>query len=278
MINLFYITNNILEAQIVDRLNIDWIFIDLETVGKKERQIGRNTVMSDHSISDVQKIKKVVNNTKILVRCNPIGTHSKKEIEEINKTFGIDTVMLPFFKTVKEVKMFIKYLDTSKIEPTLLIETTKAIDNLNDILKIYPFKYVHIGLNDIHIERETSFMFEPYVDGLLERTVNILKDNNVNFGIGGIGKIGSDLLPTPECIINEHTRLNSSGVILSRSFKGDFSEESKDFFETKLTDAVIKFRESEKYSKTLDENQLLENYDLLKNDISKVVNNINEKK
>lgn len=278
MINLFYITNNILEAQIVDKLDIDWIFIDLETVGKKERQIGRNTVMSDHSISDVQKIRKVVNNTKILVRCNPIGTHSQKEIEEINKTSGIDIVMLPFFKTVKEVKMFIEYLDTSKVEPTLLIETTSALDNLNEILKIYPFKYVHIGLNDIHIERKTSFMFEPYVDGLLERTVNILNDNNVNFGIGGIGKIGSDLLPTPECIINEHTRLNSSGVILSRSFKGDFSEESKEFFETELTDAVIKFRESEKYSKTLDENMLLENYDLLKNDINKVVKNINEKK
>ena len=278
MINLFYITNNILEAQIVDKLDIDWIFIDLETVGKKERQIGRNTVMSDHSISDVQKIKKVVNNTKILVRCNPIGTHSQKEIEEISNTFGVDMVMLPFFKTVNEVELFIELLDTSKVEPTLLIETTSAIDNLNDILKIYPFKYVHIGLNDINIERNTSFMFEPYVDGLLERTVNILNDNNINFGIGGIGKIGSDLLPTPESIINEHTRLNSSGVILSRSFKGNFSEESKEFFETELTEAVIKFRESEKYSKTLDENQLLENYDLLKNDINKVVKNINEKK
>ena len=85
MINLFYLSNNISELQIVDKLDIDWIFIDLETVGKKERQIGRNTVLSDHSISDVQKIRKVVNNTKILVRCNPIGTHSQKEIEEIKE-------------------------------------------------------------------------------------------------------------------------------------------------------------------------------------------------
>ena len=36
MINLFYITNNIIEAQIVDGLDINWIFIDLETIGKKE--------------------------------------------------------------------------------------------------------------------------------------------------------------------------------------------------------------------------------------------------
>ena len=156
--DLFYITNNIIEAKIVDKLDIDWIFIDLETVGKKKRQIGLNTVMSDHSISDVKKIKNVVSNTKILVRCNPIGTHSQKEIEDINKTTGIDRVMLPYFKTVREVEIFIEFLNTSKIEPSLLIETTSAIDNLNDILKIYQFKYVHIGLNDIHIERKTNFI------------------------------------------------------------------------------------------------------------------------
>lgn len=278
MINLFYITNNIIEAQIVDKLDIDWIFIDIEKIGKKERQVGRNTVLSDHSIDDVQKIRGVINNSKILVRCNPIGTHSKKEIEEINNTSGIDMVMLPFFKTVKEVQIFIDLLDTSKVEPALLIETTSAIYNLNDILNIYPFKYVHIGLNDIHIERKTGFMFEPFIDGLLSKIVNKLNDNNVKFGIGGIGKIGSNLLPTAECIINEHTRLNSSGVILSRTFKGEFSEESKQIFENELTDAVLKLREFEKYSRTLDDNQLLENYDLLKNDIIKVLTNIDENK
>ena len=174
--------------------------------------------------------------------------------------------------------MFIQLLDTSKAEPALLIETTSALNNLDDILKLHPFKYVHIGLNDIHIERNTSFMFEPYIDGLLEKAVSVLKKNYVKFGIGGIGKIGSDLLPTPECIINEHTRLKSSGVILSRSFKGDFSEESKELFETELTQSVNKFRNHEKFSKTLDENQLLESYYLMKNDINKVVKNINENK
>ena len=32
MINLFYITNNVVEAQLVDYLDIDWIFIDLESI------------------------------------------------------------------------------------------------------------------------------------------------------------------------------------------------------------------------------------------------------
>ena len=47
MIDLFYITNNVIEAQIVDGLDIDWIFIDLEKKGKKERQVGRDTVLSN---------------------------------------------------------------------------------------------------------------------------------------------------------------------------------------------------------------------------------------
>lgn len=277
MINLFYITNNLSEAQIVDKLDIDWIFIDLETVGKKERQIGRNTVLSNHSINDVSRIRREINNTKILLRCNPIGPHSRKEIKTINNTIGIDMVMLPFFKTVEEVKTFIELLDTSKVEPALLIETIGAVDNLDKILRVYPFKYVHIGLNDIHIERNTIFMFEPFIDGFLERIINILKNNRVTYGIGGIGKIGSSLLPAPEHILIEHTRLNSTGVILSRSFKGPFYEESKEFFENELAKAISEFRECEQYAQTLTQDQLLSNYKLIKKDITKIINRANDK-
>ncbi|MDA8958849.1 hypothetical protein N9F11_00360 [Akkermansiaceae bacterium] len=278
MIELFYITNDCLEAKIVDKLDINWLFLDLEIVGKKERQIGRSTVLSDHSIDDVRKLRKIIRNTGILVRCNPIGVHSEKEFEEINNTPGIDMVMLPFFHTVEEVRMFIQFLDTSRIKPALLIETVGAVENLREILALYPFEYVHIGLNDIHIERKTSFMFEPYVDGFLAGIVAILAISDQKFGVGGIGKIGSDLLPTPECVINEHTRLGSSGVIISRSFKGNFSKDSKDSFEKELKKSVEKFRNQEKISKELDYNQLLVSYDQMKADTNKVVENINENK
>ena len=121
-------------------------------------------------------------------------------------------------------------------------------------------------------------MFEPFIDGLLKKTVSVLKNNNIKFGIGGIGKIGSDLLPTPECLIKEHIRLKSSGVILSRSFKGNFNVVSKELFEAELKQSVTKFRNYEKYSKTLGQNQLDENYYLMKKDINRVVKNINENK
>lgn len=276
MINLFYITNNIIEAQIVDGLDINWIFIDLETIGKKERQIGRNTVLSNHTINDIHKIRSKINNTKILVRCNPIGEWSKDEFHEINSIgLEIDMVMLPYFKTIHEVKIFIDLLDTSKIEPALLVETLDSVTNLEQIIKIFPFKYIHIGLNDLHIERETTSMFEPYIDGLMDKITLILQNNNQNFGIGGIGKIGAKMSPTPECVLNEHLRLNSSGVILSRSFKGNFNEKTQDLFKKELTQSVKNFRSYEKTANSLNTKQLLDSYELMKNDIKNIIKNEN---
>lgn len=274
MINLFYITNNVIEAQIVDDLDIDWIFIDLESIGKKDRQNGRDTVLSNHNIDDIQKIKSMVNNTKILVRCNPIGKWSKEEFDEINlRGSDIDMVMLPYCKTIDEVKTFIELLDTSKMEAALLIETMDAICNLEKIIKIFPFKYMHIGLNDLHIERGTVFMFEPFIDGLITKITSIFKENNQNFGIGGIGKIGTNLSPSPECVLNEHLRLNSNGVILSRSFKGNFNEKKKVLFRKRLSKSVEDLRNYEKLAKTLDNKQLLESYKLMKTDIEKTIKN-----
>lgn len=266
---LIYITNNVSEAKIVDRLDIDWIFIDLEVIGKKGRQIGRNTVLSNHSIADISKIRKNINNTNILVRCNPIGEWSRKEFDDINaKASEIDMVMLPYFKNIKEVEIFTELLDTSNIEAALLIETLGAINCLEQILQLYPFKYLHIGLNDLHIERNTVSMFEPYIDGLICNIVSIISKQDQTFGIGGIGKIGADLPPpSPECLINEHLRLNSNGVILSRSFKGNFRENSKDLFEKELYKSVSELRNYEQEALKLNSNQLLVSFERMKLDI-----------
>ena len=59
-----------------------------------------------------------------------------------------------------------------------------------------------------------------------------------------------------------------------RSFKGNFNVVSKELFEAELKQSVTKFRNYEKYSKTLGQNQLDENYYLMKKDINRVVKNI----
>ena len=54
-----FITNNIEVAKIAQKYGVDRIWIDLEVLGKEERQKGMNTVKSNHTIEDIKKIRPI---------------------------------------------------------------------------------------------------------------------------------------------------------------------------------------------------------------------------
>jgi hypothetical protein len=214
-LKLMYITNNPNIAQIAEKSGVDWIFVDLEVNGKKERQGHLDTVISCHHIDDVKKIKEVLSTSLLLVRVNPIYKESKKEINKVIDN-GADIIMLPFFHDEKEVKIFIKYVD-QRAQICLLLETPEAVKNLDKILNIEGIDYIHIGLNDLHIGYSKKFMFELLSDGTVESLCKKIGEKNILYGFGGIAQLGQGALPS-ENIIAEHYRLSSSMAILSRSF------------------------------------------------------------
>ena len=55
MLKLMYITNQPEIAQIAESAGVDRIFVDLEYIGKSDRQGGMDTVQSRHTIDDVKK-------------------------------------------------------------------------------------------------------------------------------------------------------------------------------------------------------------------------------
>lgn len=274
MLELFYITNNKIEAQIVDRAGIDWIFIDLEKIGKEARQNNMNTVKSQHKISDIKLINSVKSKSKILVRINPYGEWTKNEIAQIAKGGYVDMIMLPYFKDVNEVKSFLKITKNYSFKIALLLETMGAIRNLDKILLLDGIDYIHIGLNDIHIERKTNFMFEAFSDGLIESVVNKIKNKNIKFGIGGIACVTKDILPSAKTILTEHYRLGSGGVILSRTFKPNFDVHTSIEFEKKLKNSVELFRKEEIFLKKCNNSFFKDNKLKLHNDIFNVVKSI----
>ena len=77
MLKLMYITNHPEIAKIAENAGVDRIFIDLEQIGKAERQGGMDTVQSLHSLDDIKKVKSVLLKTELLVRSNPIHEGSK---------------------------------------------------------------------------------------------------------------------------------------------------------------------------------------------------------
>jgi citrate lyase beta subunit len=113
-LKLMYITNSPDVALIAEKYGVDRIWIDLETLGKEERQKGMNSVISHHSIADIAKIKPLLTRSEMLVRVNPINPNSKQEIDDVIKA-GADIVMLPMWKDEKDVKTFLRYIgDASK--------------------------------------------------------------------------------------------------------------------------------------------------------------------
>ena len=82
-LKLMYITNNLEVALIAQKNGIERIWIDLETMGKEERQKGLDSVKSQHAIDDIRKIKPHLTVSEMLVRVNPWFDDSKKEIDAV---------------------------------------------------------------------------------------------------------------------------------------------------------------------------------------------------
>lgn len=220
-LKLMYITNRPEIAQIAESAGVDRIFVDMEYIGKDQRQGGLDTVQSHHTIEDVKTIRDAIVKADLLVRCNPIHdasdeyTSSELEIDQIIHN-GADIVMLPYFKTVDEVKRFIKIVG-GRVRTLLLFETPQSIENIDEILELEGIDEVFIGLNDLSIGYGKKFMFELLSDGTVERICQKFKEHGLPYGFGGIASIGKGMLPS-EKIIKEHYRLGSTCVILSRSF------------------------------------------------------------
>ena len=194
MLKLMYITNQPEIARIADKNGVDRIFVDLETLGKQERQGGMDTVQSRHSIEDISRVKAVVEKAKIMVRVNPLHDatgeflSSKDEIDAVIEA-GADIIMLPYFKSVKEVETFIQYVN-GRVKVLPLIETPEAVECIDEILALDGLDEIFVGLNDLSLGYGKKFMFELLTDGTLEILCAKFRQKDIPFGFGGIASFG----------------------------------------------------------------------------------------
>lgn len=240
---LMYITNNPMVAQIAEKNGVQRIWIDLETLGKEERQKNMNTVKSHHCIHDIEVISNVLTASELLVRVNPINPGSEEEINQVIAA-GADMIMLPMWKSVDDVKLFLKYVN-GRVKTTLLLETREAVECLDEVLKLGGFDEIHIGLNDLHLSYGLTFMFELLADGTVESLCKKIAAVGIPYGFGGIARIGEGTLPA-ERIVEEHYRLGSTRAILSRSFCN--AEQIKDVkkIEVIFAENVARLRDCER--------------------------------
>ena len=279
-LKLMYITNKPAVAKIAEQAGVDWIFLDMEFIGKDARQGGLDTVQNHHTVEDVRNIRKAVTKSKVLVRVNPVHDalpdypSSKDEIDASIKA-GADIVMLPFFKTVEEVKQFISYVD-GRAKTLLLMETVEAANLVDEILEVPGIDMIHLGLNDMHLELGMKFMFELLANGTVEMLGNKIKAKGIPFGFGGIATLDGGELPG-SMVLKEHVRLGSSMVIVSRSFCNTDLVTDLDEVKRIFNNGIHAIREMELEASESSAEYLEENHQLVVKNVAQIVEHLTSK-
>lgn len=267
-LKLMYITNDLNIALIAEKYGVDRVWVDLETIGKEERQKGRDSVKSKHKISDISLIKPHLSKSEMLVRVNSWNDGSVCEISAVIDA-GADIIMLPYWKTAQEVKNFIDAVG-GRCKTVLLLETKEAVECVDEVLELAGIDEIHIGLNDLHLSYKFDFMFEPLANGMVEMICKKIAAKGIPYGFGGIAKIGDGAIPA-ERIILEHYRLGSTRAILSRTFCDNAKIGSIEEIDRVFALNVKKLREFEQYADKTTEDERRKNQAELCEAVSKIV-------
>ena len=219
MIDLLTLTNSRELAARCDQMPCMRLFVDLERNGKAARQQGLNTFISTHQVSDVGRIKAVLNRSRLMVRVNPVEMRqllaSKAELDAVLAQ-GADMVMLPMFSQPEEIRAFAGMV-AGRAPIVALLETQGALNSIDRWIDTPGLHEVFVGLNDLHLSLGCSFMFEPLLQGHVGRVAEAAKARGLRFGFGGIARMDEGVLPGRD-VLAEHLRLGSCAVILSRTF------------------------------------------------------------
>ena len=215
MLDLIQITNDAAFARRCDALDAIRVFVDLERLGKAERQAGRNTFISTHQVDDVGKIKSQLRRSRLMVRVNPLNPGTRDEVQAVLDQ-GADLLMLPMFENGAQLLDFLAIVD-GRAPVTALLENAGALATIDDWIGAPGLSEVYMGLNDLHLSLGRRFMFEPLAEGLIDRVAALAHEHRVAFGFGGIARLEEGLLPGHD-VLAEHLRLGSGAVILSRTF------------------------------------------------------------
>ncbi len=213
-----FITNEPDMAQYAWESGVNRIFVDMEWMGKYERQGFLDTHMALSTSDDVGAIRKRLPDAEIMTRINPVHPESYMEIDASIEA-GTDLIMLPMFNTADEVEKVIRLID-GRVRLCLLLETPQALTRIDDILEYSAgIDEIHLGLNDLHLGMGLDFMFELLSGGIVEYAARKIQQHDIRFGFGGVARVGrKDAVPA-KLILGEHIRLHSEMVILSRAFR-----------------------------------------------------------
>ena len=214
---LTLITNDAGLAADADRAGVNRIGVDLEYLGKAERQPGPDTRLSQHDWDDLSRISRCVKRADLFVRINPIHAGTEAEIETALE-LGAKVLMLPSFRTAGEAATFVRAV-RGRARVSILVEMAPAVVRIREILDVPGIDEVMIGLNDLHLQFGVANHFEVLASPLIDMLAAEVLRKGLPLAIGGVGRVGDPAMPIPtDLVYAQYPRLRATGAWLARSF------------------------------------------------------------
>ena len=195
----------------------DAVVVDWERLGKSERQayapeiIGVDTTIrpdDDHAVGRVRAL----GFERVICRIDPVGSHTVEQLEAVRLQGGTD-VLVPMWREPREVEHVRAH--AGELRVGVMVETIDGVRN-SSALGDLGVSFVFVGLMDLALERRTTSIFAPLVDGTLDLVAERLGD--LPFGFGGLTLPGAGQPVPDRLLVAEMVRLGASFSFMRRSF------------------------------------------------------------
>lgn len=193
---------------------VDGIVVDWERRGKAARQANADTQINHDTPDDLMRVR-LATAAPIICRINGFGETTADEVDTAIGA-GATEILLPMVRSPREVEAVLSQAD-GRCGVGMLVETTAAVRTAEAFSSL-PLSRVYVGLNDLSIERGCRSIFEPLLDGTVER---VREAFTVPFGFGGLTVAGGGQ-PIPCALLAaEMARIDCQFTFLRRSFHRD---------------------------------------------------------
>jgi 2-keto-3-deoxy-L-rhamnonate aldolase RhmA len=200
-----------------DEAGVDRVGVDLERLGKCERQRGLGTWISPHREEDLAAVRGALRSARLFARTNPPHPGLELEVTRL-LALGVEVLMLPMFTSAEEVAQFVGHVQ-GRATVVLLLENVAAIDDLDAILSVPGVDEVHVGLNDLGLSLRLRNRYASLTSELMDRISRTVRDAGVSLGLGGIGRVHDAGLPVPsDLLYAQYARLGARSALISRVF------------------------------------------------------------
>lgn len=237
-------TNRPALARSADRAGVPLIGVDLERLGKEERQGHHSGCwISDHEEEDLVAIRSCLTQAKLFVRTNPPHSGLNDEVDRLLE-LGAQALMMPMFRTAKEAEDFVACIK-GRAKVFLQVETVGAADSISDIAAIKGIDGIFVGLNDLTLELGLPNRFDFLFTPLMQTLSDVVRKNSIAFGFGGIGRVDDTSLPIPsDLIFAQYAKFHGVSALIARVFLRQDNPEQ--YFEKDYTLAMQRIAEWEK--------------------------------